>query len=311
MVLKTYIPTEKLSAMLHTAKDKLLDENVGIYNVFPMDFHILKEYLNFSGNEAGEEYYYFNGGIWPHGNAWYALGLMSIGKKDEALKFIRKVMTVKGIMNGPNGQPALYEVRNGNINDLSVYGTVDKPQFLWAAGWYLYSVYHLYGINENSWNISFDPFLNNHQSSTSFDIFLNGHLVNIDVTGKGSNIKYIKYGDQIYSSTLIPTEIPNSSSVSIELGKLEIPVVSSTNSVLLKSFYQPGILNFRLKAFIGHRNVSKIISPYKPVFVKINNTDYENWTVQTLNNNYEIEIKFNHSFNVDVITIEFDESIKI
>ena len=32
-------------------------------------------------------------------------------------------------MAGPNGQPAMYEVRNGNDNDKTVYGTVDKPKF--------------------------------------------------------------------------------------------------------------------------------------------------------------------------------------
>ena len=71
----------KLSESVNTAKEKLLDEKVGIYNVSPMDFHLISEYLNFSGNEAGDEFYYFNGGIWPHGNAWYALALMADEQK--------------------------------------------------------------------------------------------------------------------------------------------------------------------------------------------------------------------------------------
>ena len=79
---------------------------------------------------------------------------MADGKKDEAFGFIKNVMTLKGIMAGPNGQPAMYEVRNGNFNDPTVYGTVDKPQFLWAAGWYLYSLYHLFVVEENEWNIT-------------------------------------------------------------------------------------------------------------------------------------------------------------
>ncbi|MGB5850571.1 MAG: hypothetical protein WBH40_18930, partial [Ignavibacteriaceae bacterium] len=60
----------KLSELVNTDKEKLLDENVGRSNVFPMDFHVLRDYLNFSGNEAGDQFYYANGGIWPHGNAW-------------------------------------------------------------------------------------------------------------------------------------------------------------------------------------------------------------------------------------------------
>ena len=102
--------------LTNTAKQKLLDPKLGIYTVFPMDFKKLIDYLNFHGNEAGDKFLYLNGGIWSHGNAWYALDLMKKGEKKEALDFIKKVMTINGILNGPNGQPAMYEVRNGNYN---------------------------------------------------------------------------------------------------------------------------------------------------------------------------------------------------
>jgi len=48
------------------------------------------------------------------------------GNKDQALDFIKRTMTLDGIMNGPNGQPAMYEVRNADKNNPAVYGTVDK-----------------------------------------------------------------------------------------------------------------------------------------------------------------------------------------
>ena len=60
---------ERKNELAETAGKILLDPNVGIYNVFPMDFQKLIGYLKFAGNEAGDEYYYANGGIWPHGNA--------------------------------------------------------------------------------------------------------------------------------------------------------------------------------------------------------------------------------------------------
>jgi len=50
-------------------------------------------------------------------------------------------MTIDGIKESPNGQPAMYEYRNSNFNNPAEYGKVDKHQFMWAAGWYLYCIY--------------------------------------------------------------------------------------------------------------------------------------------------------------------------
>jgi hypothetical protein len=296
----------RLSNLVNTATAKLLDEDVGIYNVFPMDFHILKDYLNFSGNEAGDQFFYANGGIWPHGNAWYALALIADGKKNEALKFIKNVMTIKGVMEGPNGQPAMYEVRNGNFNDSSIYGTVDKPQFLWAAGWYLYCLYHLYAINENSWNICFDPYLSDHQEKSSFDLFAAGKLLNVSVVGKSDYMKSIKYNDEEYPSLVVPEEIPLVSQVRIELGKPGSPYLASTNSILLSSTFSSKTLTIKLKAFEGHKNVTKILSPFKPKQVKIVGRDNnETVNIRELSGIYEINVNFSHSLTEEEIILEF------
>lgn len=297
----------RLSNLVNTATAELLDEKVGIYNVFPMDFHILKDYLNFSGNEAGDKFYYANGGIWPHGNAWYALALIANGKKDEAYNFIKKVMTVKGVMGGPNGQPAMYEVRNANFNDSIDYGTVDKPQFLWAAGWYLYCLYHLYAINENSWNICFDPYLGKDQEKSSFDLYLAGKMLNVNVSGEGNFIKHIKYGSEIYPSAVVPEDIPLVSNVNIELGKPESPYLASTNSILLSSTFNSKTLTIRLKSFKGHYNVSKILSPFKPAKVNIaGRDDNETWNIRELDGIYEIEVNFSHNLSQEEIILEFN-----
>ena len=63
---------DKNLKLITTAKEKLLDEKLGIYTLYPMDLHLLIDYMKFAGNEAGDPYHYANGGIWPHGNAWYA-----------------------------------------------------------------------------------------------------------------------------------------------------------------------------------------------------------------------------------------------
>ena len=81
---------EKRIALLNTAKRMLVDEKVGIYNAYPMDFHKLIDYFKFQGNEQGAPFYYMNGGVWYQGNAWYALGLIAVNKQEEALTFIKK-----------------------------------------------------------------------------------------------------------------------------------------------------------------------------------------------------------------------------
>jgi hypothetical protein len=134
---------ERSDKLLTTAKKYLLDENIGVYTVYPMDFHTLTDFFKFSGNEAGDPHKYANGGIWPHCNAFYALALIKRGRKEEALNFIKTTMTIDGIINSPNGHPAMYEYRNSNKHNPQEYGQIDKPQFMWAAGWYLYCLYEL------------------------------------------------------------------------------------------------------------------------------------------------------------------------
>jgi cellobiose phosphorylase len=135
---------ERSNELIKTAEEKLLDEKLGIYTLFPMDFDKLIDKLKFAGNEAGEPFKYANGGIWMHGNAWYALDLIKTGQKEKAINFIKRTMTLDGIINSPNGQPAMYEYRDSNFNNPKEYGKIDKPQFMWAAGWYLYCIYELY-----------------------------------------------------------------------------------------------------------------------------------------------------------------------
>ncbi|HSR16869.1 MAG TPA: amylo-alpha-1,6-glucosidase, partial [Ignavibacteriaceae bacterium] len=137
----------KAEQLMNTAEKKLKDEKIGIYTVYPMDFQKLIDFWSFAGNEAGDPFKYINGGIWQHANAWYILSLLKIGEKEKAVKYLKKWMTIDGIINSPNGQPAMYEYRNSNFNNLKEYGKIDKPQFMWAAGWYLYCVYEIYGAS--------------------------------------------------------------------------------------------------------------------------------------------------------------------
>lgn len=252
----------RTAELVSTAEKKLLDAKVGIYNVYPMDFNRLRGYLKFSGNEAGDPFLYANGGIWPHGNAWFALALIAEGKKADAFSFIKNIMTVEGVMAGPNGQPAMYEVRNGNFKDPTVYGTVDKPQFLWAAGWYLYSLYHLYAVQENEWNVSLDPFNPGDQTQIRLDMFSNGKLSKVSVDGEENYIKRILYDGIELPTAVIPF---NGRYEKIELytGVPENPYLKSSKSMLKDCRYDDNskVLYIDLKSFPGHNDEIVVVSP--------------------------------------------------
>ncbi|MDO9547722.1 MAG: hypothetical protein Q7J65_02000, partial [Candidatus Marinimicrobia bacterium] len=102
---------EKRTHLIETAGAKLVDSEIGVFTVYPPDFHLLGDFLKFKGNEVGPPYHYANGGVWNHCNAWFTLGLMATDRRNEAAQFIRKNMTMDGIIHSPNGQPAMYEYR--------------------------------------------------------------------------------------------------------------------------------------------------------------------------------------------------------
>jgi len=302
------IDREKKIELVKTAEENLLNKKIGVYNVFPMDFHQLIDFLKFSGNEAGEPFVYANGGIWPHGNAWYTLALISIGRYEEALNFLKDIMTIEGIVNSPNGHPAMYEYRNSNYQNSLEYGKIDKPQFLWAAAWYLYSLYNLLGVRENEWNISFEPYLFENQKSSRFDIFVNGKSVLVNVRGRSKYIKSIKYDGLPYPSAVIPEELNIKEKVAIVLGTLETPYISHANSILYSCHYneEEKSLIAIFKAFQGHQSEISLISPWEPKTVKLNRVELINdWDLEYNQDVYRVNINFSHQSVRDTIYIQF------
>lgn len=294
------LDNNKTAELLQTAKEKLLDEKVGIYNAYPMDFHELGDYLNFVGNEAGVVYYYFNGGIWPQGNAWYALALIQNGQKDEALNFIKNVMTIDGIMNGPNGQPTMYEVRNGNKNNPKEYGKVDKPQFMWAGAWYLNCLYNLFIINSNGWNITFDPYLPAAAENINFKLNAAGNETDVNITGNGKNVSEIYYNGIKYPSLVLTTELKDLEKVDIKLGTTDSPFLSSTNSILNSVEFLNNELTINLYAFPGHKNSSIIYSPWEPESIIINNVAADKFTsVENNGGTFKIHVAFKHNSTLE------------
>jgi hypothetical protein len=293
--------------LLQTTKNVLLDKKLGIYTAFPMDFTKYEKILGFS-DEVGMPYYYFNGGIWPQDNAWYALALAKNGGRQEALDFVKTTMTLDGIIKGPNGQPAMYEVRTPDKDDPAIYGIVDKPQFMWAGGWYLYTLYHLYGIEENDWNISFDPFLAAGQKSCAFSLCAGGNTLQVSIKGKGEYIGSIKYDGKNSYSAVIPKDLSGVKNISINLGRPETPYVKETSSQLINSTFdiQKKKLKVELLSFAGHATSTKIISPYNPKQVFIGgNKITTGITINKNDNVYMLTIDSKQAKSYEVIEIEY------
>jgi hypothetical protein len=300
------LDTSRIEKMLKTTEEKLLDKNVGVYTVWPMDFNKLIEFWNLSGNEAGDPYYYINGGVWPHSNAWYAMALSSINRKEEAFRFIKKNITVKGIMDGPNGQPAMYEVRNGNSNDLKVYATVDKPQFLWAAGWYLYDLYNVFLAKENDWNLQFDPFLNANQKSADFDYTINGSNVSVGINRKDKNSAAVSCDGKKLRSLVLPQNINGVKNINLNVAKKTLPLLISTSSILNKVDFDKDVMVMKLKAFEGHKNKTVLRTLHTPKEILIDGVKLESFNSIKKENCCEITIEFVHKSNaVETLEVKF------
>jgi hypothetical protein len=299
---------DKNLKLITTAKEKLLDEKLGIYTLYPMDLHLLIDYMKFAGNEAGEPYHYANGGIWPHGNSWFALSLISNGLNVDAFEFIKKIMTLNGIMNSPNGQPALYEYRISDKNNPALYGKIDKPQFLWAGGWYFYTLYNLFGLRENEWNISFNPFIPKEMDSVQLTVTIKGTPVIVDITGKGSTLSSILYDEKEIPSAIVPDDINKISKISLKLGEIKSPYLSSVNTLVISPLYNKKIktLEFDLESFEGHLIELQIVSPTAIQYIFINETKINSGISESEKNNvFEINLRHTSELKRNHYSIKF------
>lgn len=295
------IDQDRKIRLTESATQHMLDEKIGIYNVYPMDFHKLIDFLRFAGDEAGQPFKYANGGVWPHGNAWYALALMSAGKKDDAFRFVKRNTTIHGIMNSPNGQPAMYEYRNSNYTDPAQYGKIDKPQFMWAAGWYIYTLYHLLAIDESEWNIRFNPYLNSDLLNAELPLYIDGKKYNVSINGEGSRIEAIKVNGTGLNSCIIPESL-KAGDINITLGSgLKDPLLLSASSRVLSSSYEQQRMQINLSAFKGMKNEVLITSPVKPKKILVNQKPITDFTYK----DDQLKINFTHENESDLLTILF------
>ncbi|UCH09411.1 MAG: hypothetical protein JSU61_09240 [Fidelibacterota bacterium] len=297
---------DRRAALVNSAATLMVDPQVGIYNAYPMDFEQWGEFMRFRGNEAGAKYYYFNGGIWPQGNAWYALALIAQDQLDDARIFINQVMSLHGILNGPNGQPAYYEVRNANRDNPSEYGRIDKPQFLWAGAWYLYSLYNLFGVRENGWDITIDPYLAPDQAQNKYTLFINNNSLLVSVSGKGETIRSMRIGTNDCYSAVLPSELEDVGTLEFKLGTPQYPYLAESEAMLHHCEYSKGALIAALSAFPGHRSENVVISPRIPDSVTLNGEPLAaDWTAEQGSDYFTLRIPVVHTGEVDELRISW------
>lgn len=296
---------DKCDRLVETATVKMLDPKVGIYNAFPIDFEKWGDFMQFVGNEAGAKYYYFNGGVWPQGNAWYAMALMANGERQAAAEFIEKTMSLHGIMHGPNGQPAYYEVRNANKENPTEYGSVDKPQFLWAGAWYLNCLYQLYGVRENDWNIALDPYLNEGQKESQFTLNVDGKSLLVNVVGKGDAIAEIRYDKKVMATAVFPRSMPGIQGVKVTLGQPERPYLKQTDAILESCDLNKNEMTVIMTATTGHKNRIVIVAPESPQAIIQDDSRLLAWQTIDKEGYHEIMIDVFHSNKNVQLKLEF------
>ncbi len=302
------LDSARTQALINSAILRLLDPKIGIYSIYPMDLNKLKGFLKLKDDEAGMPYYYANGGVWAHANAWFALSLIAGEKQSEAFNFIKKIMTVDGITDSPNGQPAMYEYRISDNRNPAVYGRIDKPQFLWAAGWYIYSIYHLFGLRQSSWNIEMNPYLNEGQKSCEFPLEAYGRNLSVKVTGSGKYIRSFKIDGADYPSAVIPYELKKASAIDITLGNPIYPYIAETNSRLESAAYDVNKkeLSVILTAFRGHYNRTSVTSPSIPGKILLNGKSINAERISKDGDGvYTISINFTHALSREKLDILF------
>lgn len=258
--------------LVETASRELVDNRIGVRTVAPADFHqdSVITYFKLVGKEGGDAYVYINGGVWPHSTAWYILALQSIGKVNEAVGFFKRTMTLDGIAHSPAGQPAMYEYRFANLSSPE-QDKVDKPSFLWAAGFYLNVLYKLFAVEENEWNISVlavkPELYDSIQYTLSFD-----RTKKVIADGKGSEFSSLILDGMQIPSRVLPLNTAKAQQGRVRFGTPSDPYLDQVNAIVNAAQYEADkhVLHCTVSSFEGHRVRASVVAKRKVKRVEIN-----------------------------------------
>lgn len=256
------LDNDKASALVQTAQKELVDENLGVRTAMPADFDRLLDIYKFKEGEVGSPYAYINGAVWAQTTAWYILALINLGKVDLAKECLDKYSTLNGISQSPNGQPSFFEYRFSDPSSSS-YGKIDKPNFMWAGGWYLNSLYHLMGASENEWNVSVSPNVPTGFENMKYDLTSNGEWSAVTWAGKGNYFRKITVDGKAFPSAILTRRAKR---IHVERGFPTAPYLEAASCIVNKvnSLNHSGTLEIQLQGLVGQKASITIVSP-KPV----------------------------------------------
>ena len=256
----------KSKELLTTASRQLLRNPVGVMVVSPPDFQTdsMRAFFKFVGNEAGDPYIYINGGIWPHANAVYALALNAAGRSEDALAFVKTVMTIDGVAASPNGVPAMYEYRMSDSSSMD-FGKIDKPSFMWAAGFYMNVLYTLAGFQDNEWNLS----LNGNRPVSAGSVHCSyafGSLHEASIEGRANRLNSLTSDGKEINSLVLPGSVMNNLSLKVRFSVPKGPYLESVNAIVDTVDFDRDAsrMNIILSSFEGHSIAMTLVALREP-----------------------------------------------
>jgi len=249
--------------LLASAADRLLDRNLGIRIAMPMDFAGLSERYQFLTGEVGGPGLYLNGGVWPHGIVWYALGWLAAAEPDSAGEILRKYLTLEGISRSPHGQPSFFEYRNADPASPR-YGEIDKPTFLWTGGWFLHALYQLAGLRENEWNLYLSPRSPEGWNHIVYDAAILGKQTRVTIRGEGNWFREL-HGDGKPLASAVMTHPLRT--LSLERGMPKRPYLAEASCRIGQVSYVEGQkrLQIEMSGIPGQAVDLQVVSPAAPV----------------------------------------------
>jgi hypothetical protein len=139
---------------------------------------------------------------------------------------------------------------------------VDKPCFLWAGGFYLKTLYTLFGVRENEWNVSLECPLPSSCDSVAYTL-TDGNSKRFVLSGKGKYLESLTLGQISVPSLVLPTEFARETQTCVvRFGIPKQPYLKSINATVEKVVYErPNGIHCEIESFRGHRISAVVISP--------------------------------------------------
>jgi hypothetical protein len=151
------------------------------------------------------------------------------------------------------GQPAMFEYRYSDPASPE-YGRIDKPSFLWAGGFYLKTLYALFGVEENEWNISLSPALPPEIDSCAYTLEA-GRSRTVTVTANiPRSASLVDNMGPLYTR-VIPSPRAAGRTRQLHFGAAEMPFLLSANAIVQMVSYDPPKrrLACDVRSFDGHQ----------------------------------------------------------